>query len=216
MKPFVFWGATGQASVLKECVSEDFELIALFDNDERAASSLPEVPIFRGLRGFEKWRAKNRASDIAFLVAIGGDRGRDRLLIHDLLVEHGLWPATAVHRTSFVAPDARLGPGCQVLAEAAVCAGAVLGRETIVNTSASVDHQCLIGQGVHIAPGARLAGEVTVGDGTMIGMGAIVLPRVAIGSNVLVGAGSVVLKAVPNDKIIYGNPARIVRERSKV
>lgn len=213
MKPIVFWGATGQARVLKECVSADYELIALFDNDESVASSFPGIPIFHGTGGFQKWRAKNPSKGIRFLVAIGGERGRDRLAIHDLLVGHGLEPATAIHRSSFVAPDAELGPGCQVLAMAAVAVGAVLGRETIVNTSASVDHDCRIGEGVHVAPGARLAGEVTVGDLSMIGTGAVVLPRVTIGRNVLVGAGSVVLKDVPNDSTVYGNPARKVGER---
>lgn len=216
MKPIVFWGATGQAKVLKECVSQDFELIALFDNDVNVASSFPGIPIFHGSSGFEKWRAENPSSDISFLVAIGGDRGRDRLAIHDVLVGHGLKPANAIHRSSFVSPDAELGPGCQVLANAAVCVGAVLGRESIVNTAASVDHECRIGDGVHIAPGARLAGEVTVGDFSMIGIGAVVLPRVTIGRNVLVGAGSVVLKDVPSDRTVYGNPARMIEERPRI
>jgi sugar O-acyltransferase (sialic acid O-acetyltransferase NeuD family) len=215
MKPIVFWGATGQAKVLKECVSDDFELVALFDNDVNVASNFPGIPIFHGSSGFEGWRAQNPSSDISFLVAIGGDKGRDRLAIHDVLVAHGLTPVNAIHRSSFVAPDAKLGPGCQVLANATVCVGAVLGRVAIVNTAASVDHECRIGDGVHIAPGAMLAGQVSVGDFTMIGTGAVILPRVTIGRNVRVGAGSVVLEDVPSDRTVYGNPARIIEERSR-
>ena len=46
---------------------------------------------------------------------------------------------------------------------------------------------------------------------SMIGAGAVVLPRVTIGENVVVGAGAVVTRDVPNNRIVYGHPARIVR-----
>ena len=213
MKPIVLWGATGQAKVLRECLDGIYDVVALFDNQESVPSPFDGVPIFHGKAGFERWRAGNPAAGISFLVAIGGDRGRDRLQLHEYLAGHGLEPATAIHRTAFVAGDAELGEGAQVLAMAAVCAGATLGRQTIVNTSASVDHDCKLGQGVHVAPGAHLAGEVTVGDGTMIGTGAIVLPRVVIGADVMVGAGSVVLRDVPDGVTVFGNPARLIPGR---
>jgi sugar O-acyltransferase (sialic acid O-acetyltransferase NeuD family) len=213
MKPIVFWGATGQARVLRELLGGAYELVALFDNNDATASPFGDVPIYHGMAGFERWRTGREGDEVSFLVAIGGDRGRDRLQLHDLMAGAGLQPAVAVHATAFVAGDAVLGPGCQVLAQAAVCAGARLGRQTIVNTAASVDHDCRLGEGVHIAPGARLAGEVTVGDGTMIGTGAVVLPRVTIGADVVVGAGSVVLRDVPDGVTVFGNPARLVAPR---
>lgn len=44
-----------------------------------------------------------------------------------------------------------------------------------------------------------------------IGAGATVLPGVTIGANAIVGAGSVVTKDVPDDTIVAGIPARVVR-----
>lgn len=52
---------------------------------------------------------------------------------------------------------------------------------------------------------------VDIGDDVWIGGGAIVLPGVTIGSNVIVGAGSVVTKDVPNNVIVAGNPAKIIK-----
>lgn len=43
-----------------------------------------------------------------------------------------------------------------------------------------------------------------------IGAGAVILPGVTIGENALVGAGSIVTKDVPPNKIVVGNPAKIV------
>jgi len=45
-----------------------------------------------------------------------------------------------------------------------------------------------------------------------IGANATLLPGVTIGKNSLVGAGSVVTKDVPEDVIVAGNPARVMRK----
>lgn len=43
----------------------------------------------------------------------------------------------------------------------------------------------------------------------------VVLPGVTIGNNVVVGAGSVVTKDIPDDAVVAGNPARILRIQSQ-
>lgn len=52
---------------------------------------------------------------------------------------------------------------------------------------------------------------VRIGDGTWVGARAMVLPGVTIGKRVLVAAGSVVTRDVPDDVLVAGNPARVVR-----
>lgn len=53
---------------------------------------------------------------------------------------------------------------------------------------------------------------ITLGDNVWLGGNAIVMPGVTIGNNVVVGAGSVVTKDLPDNVIVAGNPARIIRE----
>ncbi len=55
---------------------------------------------------------------------------------------------------------------------------------------------------------------VRIGDGTWLGTRAMVLPGVTIGKRVLVAAGSVVTRDVPDDVLVAGNPARVVRALS--
>ncbi|WP_209309647.1 DapH/DapD/GlmU-related protein [Tamlana crocina] len=47
--------------------------------------------------------------------------------------------------------------------------------------------------------------EVTIGGNSTI------CPGVTLGNNVVVGAGSVVTKSFPNDVVIAGNPAKIIK-----
>lgn len=52
----------------------------------------------------------------------------------------------------------------------------------------------------------------TIGDNVNIYTGAIVVGNINIGNNVSIGAGSVVLKDVPDNCVVVGNPARIVKK----
>ena len=60
--------------------------------------------------------------------------------------------------------------------------------------------------------GLEYAKPITVGNNVWIGGNVIVLPGVTIGDNVIIGAGSVVTKDIPDNKIAYGNPCRIIRD----
>ncbi|MEZ0136762.1 MULTISPECIES: acyltransferase [Novosphingobium] len=52
---------------------------------------------------------------------------------------------------------------------------------------------------------------IVVGDGAWIGANAIILPGVHIGNGSVVAAGAVVTRDVPENSLVAGVPARIVR-----
>jgi acetyltransferase-like isoleucine patch superfamily enzyme len=49
-----------------------------------------------------------------------------------------------------------------------------------------------------------------------IGANVTILPGVVIGPNALVGAGSVVCRDVPEDAVVVGNPARVIKHISEL
>ena len=72
-----------------------------------------------------------------------------------------------------------------------------------------------IGEDVTIGHQVMLHG-CTIGDGSLIGIQAVVLNGAKIGRNCLVGAGAVVTegKEFPDNSLILGAPAKVVREIS--
>lgn len=53
--------------------------------------------------------------------------------------------------------------------------------------------------------------KTIIGNNVFIGMNSIILMGTQIGNNVIVGAGSVVSGSIPDNVVIAGNPARIIR-----
>jgi sugar O-acyltransferase (sialic acid O-acetyltransferase NeuD family) len=208
MSKVVCWGATGHAAVLREAMQYEGHSIVLLVDNRELESPMPAVPCVLGEAGLALWQEAHGADYLReAVVAIGGAKGLDRLAIQSLLKAQGFTILTVIHPRAFVASDAVLGEGSQILAMSAVCAGARLGASVIVNTRASVDHGCRIGDGVHVGPGATLAGEVVVGDRAFIGAGATILPRVVIGQDAVIGAGAVVTGDVSPGITVIGVPA---------
>ncbi|MCK2184211.1 gamma carbonic anhydrase family protein [Halomonas getboli] len=72
-----------------------------------------------------------------------------------------------------------------------------------------------VGEGVTVGHQAMLHG-CTVGDGSLIGIQAVILNGAVIGRNCLVAAGALVKEGAsfPDNSLIVGAPARVVRELS--
>jgi len=59
--------------------------------------------------------------------------------------------------------------------------------------------------------GSKGDGRPTIGNNVSLGANVTIIGKIHVGDNVIVGAGSVVVKDVPNNCIVAGNPARIIK-----
>jgi acetyltransferase-like isoleucine patch superfamily enzyme len=105
-----------------------------------------------------------------------------------------------------------------------------LGNNVRIHTQAFVPEMSILEDGAWIGPNAvitnaayplspnvknELKGAI-VRKNAKVGANATLLPGVTIGENALVGAGAVVTKDVPANKVVAGNPAKIINDVSKL
>lgn len=62
------------------------------------------------------------------------------------------------------------------------------------------------------ASGIEHGEAVSIGDYSWIGGSAVICPGVTIGKRCIVAAGAVVVKDVPDDSMVGGNPAKLIRK----
>lgn len=79
----------------------------------------------------------------------------------------------------------------------------------IINCQVSAGKNLTVTHGVLI--GQSDSGVPVLADGVAIGTGAKVIGGITLGDNVLVGAGAVVTKSFPDNAIVAGVPARLLR-----
>jgi sugar O-acyltransferase (sialic acid O-acetyltransferase NeuD family) len=212
-KKVILWGGTGQAKVVRPIIEYyGSKVVAVFDDTAGLLSPFPDIEIFYGWEAFQKWVKKQKRPEIGFCVAIGNPHGRIRLKLHDKLAAEGLRPITIAHPNSWIADNAVIGEGTQIMAGAIVQAEAQLGRQCIINTKASVDHECVLSGGVELAPGATLCGNVVIKTNGWVCAGATVLPRITIGEDSIVGAGAVVIRDIADGITVVGVPARPINK----
>lgn len=112
-----------------------------------------------------------------------------------------------------------IGNNAVIMMGAVINIGAEIGDETMVDMNAVVGARGKLGKGVHLGAGAVVAGVLEppskepceIGDNVLIGANAVILEGVKIGKNSVVAAGAIVTEDVPENVVVAGSPARIIK-----
>ena len=205
-------GAKGFA---KEVLEVLFQLNALdsvvfFDdiNNDAGTQLYGHFPVLKNIEAASEY-FKN--TDNRFTIGIGNPLLR-KMLCDKFTAIGGVF-------TSTISPMAHIGnfgnsiaEGCNIMTGTVLTNDIIVKKGVLINLNCTVGHDCTIGKFTELSPGVSISGNCTIGDYSVFGTNATMLPKLTVGKNVIVGAGSVVTKDVPNNSLVVGIPAKIIKE----
>jgi sugar O-acyltransferase (sialic acid O-acetyltransferase NeuD family) len=148
------------------------------------------------------------------VITIGDNYSRKKVFdeIHKIAPQLQ-WP-NAIHPSVIIAKNVTFGQGIIAMAGVIINTNACLGSFSNYFTNCNVEHDCYIDDFASVSAGVVLGGKVTIGKYTAIALNATVFDRLIIGENTVIGAASLVTKDIPDNVLAYGNPVKIIRERT--
>ena len=121
----------------------------------------------------------------------------------------------------FIRETAEIGNNCIIMMGSVINVGVVIGDGTMIDMNVVLGGRALIGKKCHIGAGSVIAGvieppsaqPVVIEDGVVIGANAVILEGVRVGKNAVVAAGAVVTEDVPEEMVVAGTPAKIIKKK---
>jgi len=85
------------------------------------------------------------------------------------------------------------------------------GMGVVLHARTVIGENCIVGQGVTIGGKSKQYNVPKIGNFVYIAAGARIIGAVTIGNNVIVGANAVLDKDVPDNCVVAGIPAKIIK-----
>lgn len=116
-----------------------------------------------------------------------------------------------------------IGKNAVIMMGAVLNIGAVVGEGTMIDMGVVMGGRATVGAHCHIGAGTVLAGvvepasaaPVIVEDHVFIGANAVVIEGVHVGRNAVIAAGAVVISDVPDNAVVAGVPARVIKMKDE-
>ena len=124
---------------------------------------------------------------------------------------------------AIIREQVEIGDNAVIMMGAVINIGAAIGAGTMIDMGAILGGRATVGKNCHIGAGAVLAGviepasatPVIVEDGVLVGANAVVIEGVHVGKNAVVAAGAVVIEDVPENAVVAGCPARVIKMKDE-
>ncbi|MFC4076242.1 2,3,4,5-tetrahydropyridine-2,6-dicarboxylate N-acetyltransferase [Salinithrix halophila] len=121
---------------------------------------------------------------------------------------------------AFIREQVEIGKNVVIMMGASINIGAVIGDGTMIDMNVVVGGRGTIGKNCHIGAGAVIAGvieppsatPVIIEDDVVVGANAVILEGVRVGKGSVVAAGAVVVEDVPENSVVAGTPAKVIKK----
>lgn len=205
-------GAKSHAKEVLQLFHQSNELDDLMFFDD-TSDDLPEL-LYGKFKIIKTWDEVEKYFEIEsknFVLGLGNPRYR-KILSSKLDCSGGNLCSIISNKALIGSYNVLLEKGVNIMNNVMISNDVFIGKGALINANSSLHHDVKVGVFCEISPNAVLLGCCEIGNYTIIGANSTILPNVKIGSNSIVGAGAVVTRNIPDNCLVVGIPAKIVKE----
>ena len=117
-----------------------------------------------------------------------------------------------IHSTVCLPPNVEIGKGVYILLGAHIMPYTKIENFVMISMGVNVAHHSILHEGTFLSTGVNFGASIIANKYAYIGISATIMTGVhELGENCLIGAGAVVIKDVPQNAIMAGIPAKVLK-----
>ncbi|HHX61788.1 MAG TPA: acetyltransferase [Epulopiscium sp.] len=199
-------GAGTYGQVYAEYLKDSYNVIAFYDDDVRLHNSkVNSIEVVGKVSD-----ALSLPKSTAIFVPIGNNPIRVELL--KKFEENGFDIASYIHPQTIIHPSVKIGKAVYILPGTNIMPLSVIGDYSMISMGVNIAHHTIIEEACFFSQGSNIGASILLKTLAYVGISATLMTGLkTIGRNSLIGAGAVVIKDVPENAVMAGVPAKIIK-----
>lgn len=199
-------GAGTYGQVYKEYLQSEYNVTGFYDdNSILHGQIIDDIEVKGNIQD-----AIQNESNCAVFVPIGNNSARVKILKE--FENKGFDVPSFIHPNTTIHSSVKIGKAVYILPSTNIMPLTYIGNYSMISMGVNIAHHNIIEEGCFFSQGANIGASIKIKELTYIGISATLMTGIkSIGKNSLIGAGAVVINDVPNNAVMAGVPAKILK-----
>lgn len=207
MEKAIIIGAGTYGQVYQMYLSEKYNIIGFIDdNKDLIGQRINGIEVL----GNNEYLSTQVDKNISVFAPIGNNEIRVSIL--KKLKQEGFKTPNFIHPKTVIDNSVQIGEAVYILPATNIMPLTIIKNYVMISMGVNIAHHNIIEDGCFFSQGTNIGASVTIKSLAFLSISSTVMTGVKIiGENSLIGAGTVVIKDVPQNAIVAGVPAKILR-----
>ncbi len=207
MKSVIIGAGTYGEVYLAYLQDANVEIVGFID-DSPKADKIQGIPVLGGMDILPE--IKERYGVEAVYCPIGNNKLRVKFLSYARKL--GYKTPQYIHPSVIISPNVTIGEGVYILLGTSIMPYTKIDDFVMISMNVSLAHHNHLGTGVFLSTGCNFGASIYAKPYAYCGIASTIMTGIKeLGENCLIGAGAVVINDVPDNAVMVGVPAKVIK-----